>query len=155
MLRNIYTEHRDRNYSLIDNSGPTFWEDSLVLGVSHFPLYTRECWNLCIYNLFDVMRQCKLYLYQSQRTESPILKPFVCIYLFLKCFQTICAFSVIQMLVFIRIIIKALDNYFRDWYLFCFSFEQHGRSVYFTWLWTILAFTFVNLILMTVLLCLQ
>ena len=48
----------------------------------------------------------KLYLYQSQRTESLILKLFVCIYLFLKCFQNICAFSVIQMFVFIRIIIK-------------------------------------------------
>ena len=46
------------------------------------------------------------------------------------------------MFVFIHIMIKGLDDYFKDWYLFCCSFEQHGRSVFFTWLWTVLVENF-------------
>ena len=65
------------------------------------------------------------------------LKPFVCIYLFpadIKYYQDICPFLVYSNVCLIRIIIKGLDDYliyFRDWYLFCCSFEQHDRSAIF------------------------
>ena len=97
------------------------------------------------------------YIYVKVNEQKAVLKPFVSIDLFLKCFQNICAFSVIHMFLFIRILIKG-------WMIIsgidiCFvahlnnmaeaNFLPDNEQC------LLRTFTFANLILMTVLLCLQ
>ena len=77
------------------------------------------------------------YIYVKVNEQKAVLKPFVCIYLFLKCFQNICAFSVIQMFVFIYILIKCWMIISRIDICFLAYLIQHGGSVIFTWQWTV------------------